>query len=192
MSLDMYLSTNSKKVCKAALEAIGGEMWRLPYGDAIYWRKANAIHGWFVDNLMGGNDNCSTCDVSVPDLIKLRDTCKEVIAGSKLVDGDVLEFQRVNPGTGRLETVKERVMVIEDPSTAERLLPTRSGFFFGSTGYDDYYFDQLVITVKGIDAILDNVEQYTQHSVGDLTWSSWREKGEVDEWNVTFHYHASW
>lgn len=192
MSLDMYLSTNSKKVCKAALEATGNQMWRLPYGDAIYWRKANAIHGWFVDALMGGNDDCSTCEVGVPDLIKLRDTCKKVIAESKLVDGEVCAYQRVNPGTGVLETVKERGMVIDDPSTAERLLPTRSGFFFGSTGYDDYYFDQLVITVKGIDAILDNIEQYTQHSVGDLTWSSWREKGEVDEWNVTFTYHASW
>jgi hypothetical protein len=27
---------------------------------AMYWRKANAIHRWFVDNVQGGNDDCRT------------------------------------------------------------------------------------------------------------------------------------
>jgi hypothetical protein len=26
--------------------------------DAMYWRKANAIHGWFVDNVQDGQDDC--------------------------------------------------------------------------------------------------------------------------------------
>lgn len=26
--------------------------------DALYWRKANAIHKWFVDNVQNGEDNC--------------------------------------------------------------------------------------------------------------------------------------
>ena len=30
--------------------------------------------------------------------------------------------------------------VLKDHSLAEKLLPTRSGFFFGSTEYDDNYF----------------------------------------------------
>lgn len=29
-----------------------------------YWRKANAIHKWFVDNVQEGNDNCQSYYVS--------------------------------------------------------------------------------------------------------------------------------
>jgi hypothetical protein len=43
-----------------------------------YWRKANAIHKWFVDNVQSGNDNCSTYFVDIPDLMNLLDVCKEV------------------------------------------------------------------------------------------------------------------
>ena len=43
-----------------------------------YWRKANAIHKWFVDNVQDGNDNCSIYFVDIPDLMNLLDVCKEV------------------------------------------------------------------------------------------------------------------
>lgn len=33
--------------------------------------------------------------------------------------------------------------VLNDHSLAETLLPTMSGFFFGSTNYDKYYFDDV-------------------------------------------------
>ena len=33
--------------------------------------------------------------------------------------------------------------VLTDHSKAEELLPTMSGFFFGSTEYDEYYFDDV-------------------------------------------------
>lgn len=33
--------------------------------------------------------------------------------------------------------------VLYDPSLAKKLLPTEDGFFFGSTEYDDWYFDEL-------------------------------------------------
>ena len=28
--------------------------------NAAYWRKANAIHKWFVDNVQDGEDNCQS------------------------------------------------------------------------------------------------------------------------------------
>ena len=34
-------------------------------------------------------------------------------------------------------------LVLEDHSKAAELLPTMSGFFFGGTDYDEYYFDDL-------------------------------------------------
>lgn len=48
--------------------------------------------------------------------------------------------------------------VLEDRSLAEELLPTRVGFFFGSTEYDEDYFNDLAETVKQIEAIsLDDI-----------------------------------
>lgn len=46
----------------------------------MYWRKANAIHRWFVNNIQVGVDNCAEYYVSKEDLIALRDICVEVLA----------------------------------------------------------------------------------------------------------------
>lgn len=75
-----------------------------------YWRNANAIHKWFVDNVQDGVDDCQKSWVS-------RDQLVELLA---LV-----------------------MAVLEDRSKAQELLPTQSGFFFGSTGYDEWYFKDL-------------------------------------------------
>ena len=39
-------------------------------------------------------------------------------------------------------------MVLEDHSQAEELLPTVDGFFFGSTEYDEGYFDDVEQVLK--------------------------------------------
>ena len=44
-----------------------------------YWRKANAIHKWFVDNYAGGVDDCRPIEIQRHDLLKLVKTLKEVI-----------------------------------------------------------------------------------------------------------------
>jgi|1_EtaG_2_1085319.scaffolds.fasta_scaffold02223_10 hypothetical protein len=48
--------------------------------NAIYWRKANAIHKWFVDNVQSGEDNCGTYYVSRQQLIQLKELCEKVLA----------------------------------------------------------------------------------------------------------------
>lgn len=45
-----------------------------------YWRKANAIHGWFVENVQEGRDDCNEYPVERTDLNKLRTLCKAAIA----------------------------------------------------------------------------------------------------------------
>lgn len=45
-----------------------------------YWRKANAIHKWFVDNCGGGEDNCQDMYISKEDIENLLEVCKEVLA----------------------------------------------------------------------------------------------------------------
>lgn len=44
-----------------------------------YWRKANAIHGWFVKNVQDNNDDCDEYYVSREQLEELRALCKEVM-----------------------------------------------------------------------------------------------------------------
>jgi hypothetical protein len=98
MGLDMYLyaKTNNQQ------QEIG------------YWRKANAIHKWFVDNIQGGIDDCEPYVVTKDNLKPLFDLCNEV--------------------TANLEKANE-------------LLPTANGFYFGSTDYDEWYFEDLKLTV---------------------------------------------
>lgn len=49
-----------------------------------YWRKANAIHRWFVDNVQDGKDNCHSYPVPRERLQELRDTCERVLAFREL------------------------------------------------------------------------------------------------------------
>jgi hypothetical protein len=44
-----------------------------------YWRKANSIHQWFVDNVQDGKDECQRSYVSNENLEKLLKLCKEVL-----------------------------------------------------------------------------------------------------------------
>ena len=84
MGLDMYL--NAKRFFWFDEEA--PKVNDLPDGfrvrhvavDAAYWRKANAIHQWFVDNVQEGNDNCAPHHVSREQLVELVDICKQVLA----------------------------------------------------------------------------------------------------------------
>lgn len=47
--------------------------------EVIYWRKANAIHRWFVDNVQDGDDDCGVYEVSLDKLQELRHLCIEVL-----------------------------------------------------------------------------------------------------------------
>lgn len=51
--------------------------------------------------------------------------------------------------------------VLEDHSLAETLLPTMSGFFFGSTEYDEYYFEN-------VQEVYDYVENVLLPAFDDL------------------------
>ena len=57
--------------------------------------------------------------------------------------------------------------VLADHSKAEELLPTQSGFFFGNTEYNEYYYSDLSDTVEMLENCLkigDDWEFYYQSS----------------------------
>jgi hypothetical protein len=95
--------------------------------EAGYWRKVNAVHGWFVRNVQEGKDDCGSYPVGRGQLEALKELCKQVL---------------------------------EDCARASELLPTADGFFFGSTDYDQHYFDDLENTIRIIDDCLTLHEQW--------------------------------
>jgi hypothetical protein len=118
-----------------------------------YWRKANAIHKWFVENVQDGEDDCRHAYVNREQLQELLDTCKKVKAASKLVDGKIKNGSQFTKEKG-WEPIMEDGQYIEDPTVAKELLPTQEGFFFGSTEYDQYYLQDIEETIAIIEEAL--------------------------------------
>ena len=50
--------------------------------------------------------------------------------------------------------------VIDNPSLAEQLLPCMTGFFFGGTGYGEWYINDLKQTVEIIDHALELADDW--------------------------------
>ena len=97
-----------------------------------YWRKANAIHNWFVENVQGGVDECQRSFVDPEVLAELRDLCRELI--DLFVD----------------ESTREIAL-----QEAEEKLPVAAGFFFGGQEYDGYYWDDVKETAEFLEQFLE-------------------------------------
>lgn len=118
-----------------------------------YWRKANHIHKWFVDNIQNGEDDCGEYCVSRPQLQMLVDLCKQVLASVETVEGDVLDGQTWTSDGGVVDNT-HKGQVVAQPAIAKQLLPTASGFFFGGTDYDEYYLEDIESTIEQIEPLL--------------------------------------
>ena len=90
MGLDMYLTAKRylpeyNKEVKEMRESITATIGS-PFGtvnevsvEAGYWRKANAIHKWFVTNCQNGIDECQETYVDSKDLKSLLETVNTVL-----------------------------------------------------------------------------------------------------------------
>ena len=123
--------------------------------DVGYWRKANQIHNWFVNNVQDGVDDCKEYYVSDEKLKELLDIVNKILEESKLVDGKVTNGKRLN-ADGEWENILEDGKNIENSSLAEKLLPCSEGFFFGGTEYDEYYIQDLEDTKKILETALSD------------------------------------
>lgn len=79
MGLDMYLIKNMSIEPSQVLDMKipQGAYTKVEY-TAVYWRKCNAVHRWFVDNVQNGNDDCGTYEVSRHKLQELVDIINEI------------------------------------------------------------------------------------------------------------------
>lgn len=181
MGLDMYLhkkyyvknwehTPESKRHSITILQ--GGRHSNIPTDKIVhietevaYWRKANAIHRWFVENVQDGVDNCEQFYVNREQLEELLETVTRVLEASELVDGKISNGQTFEDGEWKDILVEGKL--IKDPTVAIELLPTQSGFFFGGTEYDQYYYEDLEYTKKVLEELLateDEGEFYYESS----------------------------
>jgi hypothetical protein len=71
------------------------------------------------------------------------------------VQGGRDECQPHHVERDQLRELRDRCQrVLDDHALAEDLLPAQSGFFFGGTDYNEYYFQDLEHTIKIIDKCL--------------------------------------
>ena len=56
------------------------------------------------------------------------------------------------------QLIKDCEKVIANPLRAKEIMPTSSGFFFGNTEYNEWYFDQLHDTITQIKNILETTD----------------------------------
>lgn len=96
----------------------------------MYWRKANAIHAWFVRMTQNGRDECQESDVTRDQLVTLTELCETLLA----------------------EYAADPVAATV---SAKRLLPTQDGFFFGSTDYDEGYWADVCDTATDLRTLLN-------------------------------------
>ena len=130
--------------------------WESIFEDVGYWRKANAIHKWFVDNVQNGVDDCNYYEVSKEQLEDLLEVCTKVRDASKLVKGVVKNGERFE--NGQWCPIMEEGEYIENPDVAEELLPTQDGFFFGCTNYDQWYMEDVVHTIDILTKVLETTD----------------------------------
>lgn len=107
--------------------------------NVAYWRKANAIHEWFVKNVQDGEDDCRPHYVSREALRELHDVCRKVVeAGTQEVAQELLPtasgffFGDTEYGEYYFEQVDWTAKRLAE---ILRTIPEKSGM----TGVDFYY-----------------------------------------------------
>ena len=69
-----------------------------------------------------------------------------------------------------LDIIERCEKVLADDTQAEELLPTQCGFFFGSTDYDDYYFDNVADCKKQMEHLLEDFDDNTDIIYVVMSW----------------------
>lgn len=128
------------KVKKFFEEQIG---WCYPDEDA-YFRKVNCIYRYFQMKL---DDECAF--VTKVDLEDIIERCDKILEGFKF-NGEEIPYEKVE--------------------LAKELLPTQSGFFFGSTDYDKWYFSDIKDVRKQMKKLLRGFNEDTDVIYVVMSW----------------------
>lgn len=103
-----------------------------------YWRKANQIHKWFVENVQDGIDDCKYHNEVTKEILEeLLDICQRVLNSCKLIKDKIQNGYTYENG--------KLIPIMED------------GFY-----YDQYYVDNIKETIDIITTVLETTDFETQ------------------------------
>jgi hypothetical protein len=138
--------------------------------ESMYWRKANHIHNWFVNNFQDGTDDCRYVYISKYDIGKLKNLLKRCNSVIKSLTGQESETVKIIRDEN-CEMMNQTVKQYKDISVAKKLLPTVDGFFFGGLGYDEWYLEETIKTRDWLKRTLDETDWDGNEIL--IYWSSW-------------------
>ena len=193
MGLDMYLSVEQYvggwdykrdiaerdeatakelKTFDTILELLGLERSSLPTCNSLtvdvqvgYWRKANAIHNWFVNNVQNGDDDCKKYYVSREQIEELAALCERIVEGI-----DFGEVVMEGPEPWSYETYPNLTFSEEVEDLINDELPPQGGFFFGPTDLGEWYAAYVKDTAEMLRKILDNPKLLTFDFYYQSSW----------------------
>lgn len=115
---------------------------------AIYWRKANQIHGWFVNTLGEGVDKCQEIYVPRKALVELQSECAKLLSAKSVLND---------------EAMKELAMEV---------LPPMEGFFFGAYKIDEWYWGDIQHTYDSLTELLNEIpiDSRDHHITYQASW----------------------
>lgn len=141
MGLDMYLEAElyvgghyehreAKGDITFTMKSLGGDVkeYSIPVTSLAsisrhvgYWRKANAIHGWFVENVQSGTDECQRSYVSRDKLNDLLHLCYNEVesrgtkdAGSHLPPTPGFFFGSYEINEWYYQDITDTIKILED------------------------------------------------------------------------------
>lgn len=104
------------------------------YIEIGYWRKANEIHNWFVNNVQDGEDNCREYYVDPKHIEELLATVREVLDNPKLAE-NMLPTQ----GGFFFGSTEYDEYYFSELRHTEEMLANVLGFVRDNPGYHLYY-----------------------------------------------------
>lgn len=143
MGLDMYLHNREGK-------------------EIAYWRKANAIHGFFERECANGYlENCQEVLVSKSSLQQLLTECNKVLViliNNKTIKKTVKVG--ISASNGVVQDNFGEVDTYDDKIATEvcEILPPTKGFFFGSYLIDEWYLENIKDTIQICEKVLNETD----------------------------------
>ena len=112
--------------------------------EVLYLRKANQIHHYIVEKFNHGIDDQTEIPLEIDDIKELMEICSKIMSRCR------------------------RDTRITNKRFAKKLLPTKRGYFFGSTDYGRYYWDCVESFWKQAIEIIEDYNREIEKGTSDL------------------------
>lgn len=162
MGLDMYLTKKIYVGAHYEHRQITGKINIFTNGEKIdvdlnkvneiservyYWRKCNAIHQFFVDRVQDGEDDCKEYYIDYDVLLLLFQYIREDLEYLDSLEKDY-------------KSEDKSYYIFKDLDAEALNLIPKSGFFFGSTEIDSYFYNDLKNTLEELEPLIDSNSKY--------------------------------